>query len=319
MPKLAAAILLNSAVAELPPAGQFAVKHQTLVDDGLNPLSGVDTRDYVITYPADGGQDQQFPLIVYAHGAAGGGIDMSAYQHHFSEIASYGYVVIAPRSCFMGCPGPKNMTSDLETSLCLPWIDSPGWTYFVHENTRALDYAKAESEAGSEWASIIDWSAGVGAAGHSMGGEALVGLAGAEVASKYNIKAAVCEHCLACRNTGDLLSTPALFMTGTGDYEVTPGDVKKTYMSDSMTPKSFRNEKGRGHTEMLDLLVQYNPGVGRHAASFFKVWLNGDRDEHYNVVYGDGPTSFCGYADMKECKHEMGDMPIPAPTPSVIV
>jgi dienelactone hydrolase len=241
---------------------------------------------------------------------------MLAYQHHFSDLASFGYVVIAPRSCFMGCPGPTAVLEQPKVTGCLPWVDGDGWIYFVHENTRALDYARTQSDAGVEWASKIDWSKGVGALGHSMGGESLTQLAGAELSAKYNITAAVCEHCLACKETGDLIQTPAMFMTGTGDYEVTPAQVKDAYTKDSVTPKSYRNEKGRGHEEMLDLLVQYNPGVARHAASFFEVWLKGDRQNHYDIVYGDGPTSFCGYADMKHCEHTMGDMPVPGPAPS---
>lgn len=314
--KFAVSAALAAAVADLPPAGQYAVTKQTLVDDGLNPLSGVKTRDYQIVYPANAAEGEKFPLLLFAHGAAGGGIDMLAYQHHFSDLASYGYVVIAPRSCFMGCPGPTDVLEQPEVTGCLPWVDGKGWVYFVHENTRALDYAKNQSDAGAGWASMIDWSKGVGALGHSMGGESLTQLAGVELSKKYNIQAAVCEHCLACKETGDLIQTPALFFTGTGDYEVTPAQVKDAYHKDTVTPKSYRNEKGRGHEEVLDLLVQYNPGVARHAASFFEVWLKGDRKEHYDIVYGDGPTSFCDYADMKDCEHEMGDMPTPAPTPA---
>merc|ERR1711908_175109 len=40
-----------------------------------------------------------------------------------------------------------------------------------------------------------------------------------------------------------------------------PAQVKSSYKNDSATPKSYRNDKGRGHTEMLNLLVQYNPAV----------------------------------------------------------
>merc|ERR1711862_601332 len=103
------------------------------------------------------------------------------------------------------------------------------------------------------------------------------------------------------------IETPAMFMTGTGDFEVLPAQVKSSYKNDSATPKSYRNDKGRGHTEMLNLLVQYNPAVASHAAAFFKVHIAGDTDVYCNQVYGTGADSFCNYADMYECAHDMAD------------
>lgn len=169
-------LLLQCVIADLPLAGKYAVAQATVADHGLEPLSGVTSRDHQVAYPSNSAPGDKFPLTVYAHGAAGGGIDMFAYQHRFSDIASYGNVVIAPRSCFMGCPAPKNATETVPNG-CLPWVDGKQWPRFVYENTRAIDYAKNQSSAGQQWATHIDWSMGIGAAGHSMGGEAIVQLA----------------------------------------------------------------------------------------------------------------------------------------------
>merc|ERR1712113_7005 len=130
-------------------------------------------------------------------------------------------------------------------------------------------------------------------------------MASADFAEKYNIKAAVCEHCLMCIKTGDIVSVPAMYMTGTLDYEVAPKKVKQAFTSDPAGPKSYRNQKGEGHLEMLNLEVQCNPAVASHAAAFFNVWLKGDTGSYYNLVYGNGEDSFCGYDDMKECEHSM--------------
>merc|ERR1712166_1147459 len=140
----------------------------------------------------------------------------------------------------------------------------------------------------------VDWDAGVGVAGHSMGGEVVSQMASTEFAEKYNVKAAVCEHCLMCIKTGDIVSTPAMYMTGTLDYQVSPKKVKKAFSADTKTPKSYRNQKGKGHLEMLNLEVQYNSAVASHAAAFFNVWLKQDKDTFYNQVYGTGEDSFCG-------------------------
>lgn len=302
MARFLAAALLSGAVADKPAAGTYKTSHITVTDDGLEPLSGKKTRDYTITFPKGAGDDK-FPLLVYAHGAAGGGIDILAYQKTFTDMAAYGFVVIAPQSCFLGCNPPKSYELDSAVG-CLPWVDGPQWKSFVYENTRAVDYAK--NQTSTQWASLIDWEAGIGVIGHSMGGEVVSQMASAAFAEKYNVKAAVCEHCLMCKVGGDVITTPAMFMTGTGDYEVEPAQVKGAYKEDKMAPKSYRNEKGRGHTEMLNLLVQYNSAVASHAAAFMKVHITGDKGTFYDQVYGTGADSFCNYANMKDCEHDMG-------------
>lgn len=303
---IAIGLLLTFQVfAELPPAGQYATKKITVQDDGLEVGSGVTTRNYQITYPVAASSDTKFPLIVYAHGFfAGATIEQLTYEHHFKDLASYGFVVVAPNSCFLGCKAGFDQDVFEQSNGGIPCPKFPQWPSFVYENARAISYAKNLSDQAT-WSSLIDWSAGVGVGGHSMGGEAVMQLGSAKFASKYNIKATVCEHCLACIETGDILSTPSMFMTGTLDLIVTPGWVKDAFVSDTVAPRSFRNEKGRGHTEMLDLAVQYNPAVARHAAAFFKVWLTGDRGHYYDIMYGNGTNSFCGYASMQECEHVM--------------
>jgi len=291
------ATLAFAASASEPAPGSYERTLVSATDEGLEEKSGIKTRDYQIAYPSNGKAGEKFPLIVYAHGAAGGGVDMIAYEKHIGDLASYGYVVIAPKSCFMGCSPPKEEELGEELGCYKQWPS------FVHENARAVDWAKNQTIG--PLASMIDWNAGVGVAGHSMGGEAVSQMASKEFAEKYNIKAAVCEHCLMCIKTGDIVSTPAMYMTGTLDNEVTPRKVKKAFTSDTVVPKSYRNQDGKGHLEMLNLEVQYNPAVASHAAAFFNVWLKGDKDVYYNQVYGTGADSFCGYGRMKECEHAM--------------
>lgn len=286
------------AAATKPAPGTYEHKKVKFTDDGLEERSGISSRDYQIAYPSNGANGEKFPLIVYAHGAAGGGVDALAYEKHLGDLASYGFVVIFPKSCFMGCSPPKEEELGAES----PDFCYGKWPSFVYENARALDWARNQTD---EFASVIDWSAGAGVAGHSMGGEVVSQLASKEFAEAYNIKAAVCEHCLMCIETGDLVSTPAMYMTGTLDFEVSPKKVKKSFDLDTTAPKSYRNQKGKGHLEMLNLEVQYNRAVASHAAAFFNVWLKGDKDVYYNQVYGTGDDSFCGYDGMKECEHVM--------------
>jgi len=290
--------LAVAVVATKPAPGVYDRTLVSFTDEGLEEQSGIATRDYQIAYPSNVTEGVKFPLIVYAHGAAGGGVDMLAYNKHLGDLASYGFVVIAPKSCFIGCSPPKEEQPTAES----PDFCYAKWPSFVYENARAVDWAK---NASSPIANMVDWDAGVGVAGHSMGGEVVSQMASTEFAEKYNVKAAVCEHCLMCIKTGDIVSTPAMYMTGTLDYEVSPKKVKKAFSADTKTPKSYRNQKGKGHLEMLNLEVQYNSAVASHAAAFFNVWLKQDKDTFYNQVYGTGEDSFCGYDGMKECQHVM--------------
>ena len=42
-------------------------------------------------------------MVAYNHGAGGGGIAILGYAELFEQIASYGVIVIATRSCMLGC------------------------------------------------------------------------------------------------------------------------------------------------------------------------------------------------------------------------
>jgi len=303
------------ALADLPPAGSLRAKTTTATDKGLEPGSGVKSREYLIAYPEGASANDRFPLLVYAHGFTAGGPIEQFYTRHLKHIAEYGYVVVAPKSCIFGCfpwfaddaedARGANSTPELGEdagALCLPQ-----WPTFAYENARAVTYAQNQSAMGAAWAAAIDWDSGAAIAGHSMGGEAVVGMASAEMAEKFNIKAMVCEHCFPCINSGDHVTVPSLWMSGTTDIIVPPAITRAQYKLDTVAPKSWRNEKGRGHLEMmsprLDILHSYNRGVAAHTAAFLNVWLKGDKGEFYDQIYGNSSTSFCGYADTKECEH----------------
>ena len=46
--------------------------------------------------------DEKFPLLAYAHGALGGGVDIAGYVPFFDQLASYGFVIVAHKSCTLG-------------------------------------------------------------------------------------------------------------------------------------------------------------------------------------------------------------------------
>ena len=79
--------------------------------DGFDPTD----RTVEVYFPVDT-KSGNFRLISYAHGNGGGGSgERLAYESLLAGIASFGYVVVAPQACNVGC-------SDLAS---LP-LDPPG-------------------------------------------------------------------------------------------------------------------------------------------------------------------------------------------------
>ena len=84
--------------ASLPDYGPYTVKHKTYV------LNFMDETDKNVDIYSPVMESKKFPFIVYSHGAYGGGdIDYAAYIPLLESVASYGFIVAAPRSCSVGC------------------------------------------------------------------------------------------------------------------------------------------------------------------------------------------------------------------------
>lgn len=120
-----------------------------------NPKADSSDRQIGIHYPKSEKHGQKFPFISYAHGlAAGGLVEPLAYDEIFAEMASFGYVIAAPRACILGC-------KDDHSSLPL---DPPGFAHFYKQQLLTIDWAKDTLDA--KLGGIINFSIGVGIAGH---------------------------------------------------------------------------------------------------------------------------------------------------------
>ena len=91
---LATAVVL--VMAETPPlVGPYATKHTTIRISGLKPTSDV----VDVWYASDAPSKQR--LIVFGHGYARGGENLPEYYGNICpDMAAWGFVVAAPRSCF---------------------------------------------------------------------------------------------------------------------------------------------------------------------------------------------------------------------------
>ena len=174
--------------------------------------------------------ESQFPLISYLHGlAGGGGLDIEGYAVLFAQMASYGFVVAAPLSCNDGCRDQVN--APYTDCAGLPSVQPANWPSYYGEQLKTMEWAHSAGKEGSDpILSLIDWDAGVGIAGHSMGGQATAITASKNCVVQHfgaRIKAAVLHHAAngavgggptpGKTNVGTNVSIPTAAFTSSGD------------------------------------------------------------------------------------------------------
>ena len=257
----------------------------------------------------------KFPLISYAHGFAGGDVDLLGYYNHFSQLASYGFVVAAPDSCDVGCT---------DKSGGAPWADCAAglaldgdWAAWYAEQLKTIAWARNQSLSNSSAPAFfrtIDWRAGVGIAGHSMGGQATSVSASGACAAEFDIRAAALIHPASgeltnSQNTGSNMSVPTAAFTSSGDNLCPPTTVAATMRAFNASaagrslPSLYRNLQGWSHLEPVLGALFENPLLATFTAAWFKVFLNGEKagDFYYDLIFAGGPDSICSSQAMVDC------------------
>ena len=210
----------------------------------------------------------------------GGNFDIVGYSALFQQISSYGFVVVATLSCSTGC---------VDESLGAPWTDcqgilplrppGQGWGPYYGETLKLIDWAQNMSKDGTDAIfNMINWDAGVGITGHSMGGQGTGVAASAACTEKWNIKAAALHHpaygYTKDGNIGENFSIPVIAFTSSGD-PLWP-ETKAMMDSNTVLPAAFRNEVGWSHEEpngRPDVGMAWeNPRLATFTASWFQVF-----------------------------------------------
>jgi hypothetical protein len=236
-------------------------------------------------------KSQTFPLISYAHGDGGGGAILNvAYGTLLHKMASFGYVICATRSCNKGC-------HDDTTSLP---HDPRGFGHFYLQQLDVLEWAKV-----SPVTPLIDFSKGVGIAGHSMGGQATVYSSSLKNTSAYEIKAAVMHHAYTHSYPAPLV--PFLAFTGAKDTIAPPRMTEDYFNAKGANPiRGLVNKESATHHEPDT--TDYNPLLAQFSAAWFKMFLDktpsADGFDYHEMIFGKGTTSVCNGGDgaMKACE-----------------
>ena len=256
--------------------GPYAVKH------AVYSVPALDSSDpsLSVTYPVGKFPNETFPLISYAHGAAGGGwYTFAGYFALWEQMASYGLIIAATKSCTMGCK-------------------EGGWDTFYEEQLKTIEFARNSSTDPVLRAVNWDPTVGVGICGHSMGGQATVRSAAAEHTSLYNIRAAALHH-PEVDNGGSSISVPLAAFTGDADH-ICPASETHTIYDPAPAPKTLRNQKGANHLEPVLIPPIEDPLLAKYTAAFFRAVLLKDGAAHAQF-YGNGTSSLCKSAPMVEC------------------
>lgn len=205
------------------------------------------------------------------------------YYALWTQIASHGFVIAAPRSCSMGCK-------------------AGGWRTYYSEQLKTIDWVKNSSAMlPPKPFSLIDWTPGVGIVGHSMGGEATIRSAQAIYTRPRNIRAAMLHHpFVGPGDFGSKIAVPIAAFTGTADNICYPNETVKVFDAVPATvPKMLRNQVGIDHLEPVLIPPIENEYLGTYTAAWFKVWLLNETGDYKTMIYGNRANySLCDSAPM---------------------
>jgi len=288
--------------------GPFASKSKSYKVPALDSAGNHQKMD--VFYPSNATSGEKFPLIAYSHGMLGGAMGPIAYQSIaygalFSQLASHGYIVVAPETCNTNGCGDK-VNAPYTDCAGLPPVAPAGWASYYGEQLKSIEWARNQSVLGDGIFAMLDVDAGVAIAGHSMGGQATTLSSHFACAEKYNIKVAALHHsangATAIGNVGVNVSVPLAGFGSTGDAGCT-AETKAILDASTKYPKLFRDEVGWSHLEPLSvpIIAKYNPPLGLMTAAWFKIHLSGDKGVYHDLIYGSAPDSLCKYAKMQEC------------------
>jgi Chlorophyllase enzyme len=275
------------------PVPQFGSYRTSSVSYNLpNVLDASNTEAFVV-FPSqilDGPNMMKFPLLIFGHGYDAGDKKTSSFYKDLLEgVSSFGFIVIAPRSCNDGCPPNYRF----EMFKLLDWVALSKLGNIPSEDTLGITQ-------------FIYHDAGYGFFGHSMGGRATARNLHFVNTTQYDIRAGVALH-PAPSETPETLTTNIPFALFTGTKDSCCGEsVTKTLYDDATGPKAYANMIGARHSEPTNALFGRNDWSA-YVAAWFQIFLKDassvidETSYSYNLIYGSDSDSLCGGSiDMRD-------------------
>lgn len=245
------------------------------------PVQKTLTTDSGLTYSAWLPKDfarhhHDVPLIVFSHGFGG-----CAQQSRTltQALATAGYAVLAPNHKDKGC---ERYTTGLAAGLWKMMTgrgpdksfgDDTSWDASTEISRRddmeaLLDFALTHAP----YKEAID-PLRVGAMGHSLGGYAVLGLAGAwpqwrDGRIKAVLALAPFSTPFVDKGTLGKITIPVMYMGGTRDRLIAPDTVARSYAM-TAPPKYLVMLQGGGHFAFTELSRSYQATIATYAIGFF--------------------------------------------------
>ena len=249
-------------------------------------------------YPANQ-TNQSFPIVIFAHGLDN---EPSDYSKLFAGIVSFGYIITSHHACKEGCVDDKTT---------LEW-DPPAFAHYYQQQLKVIEWIQAQPNDLTTLPFHIDFTHGVGIAGHSMGGQATLFSSSDNNASTHNITAAVMHH--AFTHTYPAPAVPFLAFTGEEDIVAYPSYTERFFYAKGpvhVAAKGLIYRTEADHFEPEDPFFpfynSFNPLVAQYTAAWFKLYLENKTIEFgidfHDLIYGTNSSSVCkGDGAMVKCE-----------------
>lgn len=228
------------------------------------------------------------PLLLFSHGLGGCGLQSLFLTE---ELARHGYVVVAPdhRDASLCSIEPARAAAHRETVVQPSFLEPQRWTDRTHGDRRndllaAIDAVTNDARL----VRVVD-AARIGAIGHSLGGYAVLGLAGAWPAWKYHSVAAVVAMSpyvapFLAHDTLRAMDVAVMYQGATFDFGITPSlEGSDGAYARTLAPKYFLKLNGGTHFEWTNLSCLDQQDV----ATCLKVRPNAAAISRYTIAFFD--------------------------------
>ena len=197
-----------------------------------------------------------------------------------------------PFPFLQGCHDARNSSRWTACGGLLPLEPvGKGWDSYYSEAYKIIDWARNMSESsGDAVFKLIDFDAGAGVVGHSMGGQGAAMAGGAACTEQWGVKTVVLHHpamgTVPWGNIGSNISVPVAAFTTAGDgiWPETRDIMSAFFSRGDGQAYVYRDEVGWSHLEPVLWPPIENPFLATFTAAWLKVILNGDRAAYYDLV-----------------------------------
>jgi predicted dienelactone hydrolase len=254
-------------------------------------------RDVAIWKPAGAAPATGYPVVLFSHGFGGCNTQSVFLMEALSQA---GYLVLAPNHKDAGCGTAKKDNQGWYPGKAFsyghpekPFRHPEAWSDSTYKD-RLADMKAVLDEVlrGNTFQSLKIDAQRVGAAGHSLGGYTVLGLAGAWPSWKDGrIKAvlALSPYCEPYISKGDLahMNVPVMYQGGTRDIGVTPVVKRANGAYDrSSVPKYYVEFDGAGHFAWTNANKQFQPTITTYSVAFFDQYLKGNATTKLSALFG---------------------------------